>query len=207
MNTTLGCVSIAIIMWSSSIVILVEFGFNFFCDHTFARSFNVVVTRRIVFMWSRRRTWYPQGADQYIIDLCRGHGFLYSETNGLGLGSGHASPGLGRNRCILWLGQIHVRHGVPGCRCGHEFSNGNAWKASTDVPPKADCAGDCAGQNAPASRPVPVLIQCCRWSLIVVGWQLMLRHTQHTRNLAWNEQWSGLMGLCPLPTSSVQPFG
>ena len=67
--------------------------------------------------------------------------------------------------------------------------------------------GDCDGQNAPASSPVPVLIQCCRWSLIVAGWYLMLWHTQSNCNLAWNKQWSGIVGLCPFPTSSVQPFG
>ena len=67
--------------------------------------------------------------------------------------------------------------------------------------------GDCDGQNAPASSPVPVLIQCCRWSLIVAGWHLMLWHTQSNCKLAWNEQWSGIVGLCPFPTSSVQLFG
>ena len=35
-----------------------------------------------------------QGADQFGIDLCRGHGFLYFETNGRGWGSGHASSSI-----------------------------------------------------------------------------------------------------------------
>ena len=60
--------------------------------------------------------------------------------------------------------------------------------------------GDCAWQNL---QPSSILIQCCR---IVVG-HLMLRHTQSTRNLAWNEQWCGVAVLCTLPTSSVRPFG
>ena len=36
---------------------------------------------------------------------------------------------------LLWSGQIHVGHYVPGCPWRHEFPGINAQTSSTDVPP------------------------------------------------------------------------
>ena len=88
----LRSVSVDFIMRSLSIAILSEFGLSLFsCDHTFAHPFNETVSLRIVFMRSWRKGWCLQGADRFYVNLCRGHGFLYLETNGLCRGLCHSS--------------------------------------------------------------------------------------------------------------------
>ena len=132
----LRSVSVDFVMWSLSIAILSEFGLSlFFCGHTFAHPFNEAVSLRIVFMCSWRKGWCLQGADRFYVNLCRGHGFLYFETNGSCRGSGHSSPSIWPRKDLLWSGQTHVVHDVLGCQCRHEFSDSNSWTTSTDVPP------------------------------------------------------------------------
>ena len=49
--------------------------------------------------------------------------------------------------------------------------------------------------------------ECCP---VVVGWCLMLCHTQCNHSQTWNEQWHGTatgVCLCPLPISSERPLG
>ena len=80
----LRSVSVDFIMRSLRIAILSELGLSLFsCDHTFAHPFNQIVSLRIVFMRSWRKGWCLQGADRFYVNLCRGHDFLYLETNGL----------------------------------------------------------------------------------------------------------------------------
>ena len=62
-------------------------------------SFNKVVSVRIVIVCSWWKIGCPQGTDQLSIDLFRGHGCLYLETNGMGRGSRHASS-------PIWPGDI-----------------------------------------------------------------------------------------------------
>ena len=60
-------------------------------DHAFTYSLNKAVSLGIIIVCSWWKVGCPQGADQIGIDLCRGHGFAYFQTNGRGRGLGHAS--------------------------------------------------------------------------------------------------------------------
>ena len=58
--------------------------------------------------------------------------------------------------------------------------------------------------------PMPVSVQSYECCPVVVGWCLMLCHTQCNHNQTWNEQWHGTTSrvcLCPLPISSEWPLG
>ena len=93
-----GAISVDLIMRSLHFMILTELSLGFLSgDHAFTYSFNEVVSPGIIIVRSWWKVVCPQGADQFGIDLCRGHGFLHFETNGSGLGSGHAS-------FPIWLG-------------------------------------------------------------------------------------------------------
>ena len=93
-----GAISVDLIMRSLHFMILTELSLGFLSgDHAFTYSFNEVVSPGIIIVRSWWKVGCPQGADQFGIDLCRGHGFLHFETNGSGLGSGHAS-------FPIWLG-------------------------------------------------------------------------------------------------------
>ena len=88
------------IMWSLFFTILIELNLDFLSgDHAFTYSFNEVVSLGIIVVRSWWKVGCPQGADQFGIDLCSGHGFLYFETNGRGRGSGHAFSS-------IWPGSI-----------------------------------------------------------------------------------------------------
>ena len=87
-----GAISVDFIMWSLLFMILAELSLGFLSgDHAFAYSFNKVVSPGIVIVHSWWKVGCPQGADQFGIDLCRGHDFLHFETNESRLGSGNAS--------------------------------------------------------------------------------------------------------------------
>ena len=134
-----GAISVNFIMWSLCFTVLIEFSLGFFSgDHSFAHTFNKVVSLGIVIMRSRWKAGCPQGADQLSTDLCRGHGCLYLEANGRGRRLGHVSSPIwpGRMQISSGFGQIHARHDMLGCQRRHEFSDSNAWIASTDVSPK-----------------------------------------------------------------------
>ena len=93
-------------MWSLCVMILIELSLGFLSgDHTFAYSFNEVVSLGIIIVRSWWKVGCPHGADQFGIDLCRGHGFLYFETNRRGRGSGHASS-------PIWPGSIYISIGL-----------------------------------------------------------------------------------------------
>ena len=95
-----GVISVDFIMWSLCFTKLIELSLGFLSgDHAFTYSFNEVVSLGIISMRSWWKVGCPQGADQFGIYLCRGHGFLYFETNGRGRGSGHASSS-------IWPGSI-----------------------------------------------------------------------------------------------------
>ena len=87
-----GAISVDFIMWSLWFTILIELSPGFLSgDHEFSLSFNQVVSLGIIIVCSWWEVGCPQGADQFGIDLYRGHGFFYFETNGRCRGSGHAS--------------------------------------------------------------------------------------------------------------------
>ena len=133
----LRSINVDFIMLSWSFVILVAFGPSLFsCYHAFTHSFNEAVSLRILFMCSRRKAWYLQGADHICTNLCRGQSFLYLETNGLVRGSSHATFSISKDIDLLWSGQIHLGQNVLGCQCRHEFSYSNSRTASIDVPPE-----------------------------------------------------------------------
>ena len=88
------------IMWSLCFTKLVELSLGFLSrDHAFTYSFNEIVSLWIIVMRSWWKVGCSQGADQFDIELCRGHGFLYFETNERVRGSGQAS-------CCIWPGSI-----------------------------------------------------------------------------------------------------
>ena len=82
----LGAISVDFIMRSLHFTILTDLSLGFlFGDHMFAYSFIEVVSPGIVIA----RSWWkgcPQGVDQFGIDICRGHGFLYFGTKVRGRG-------------------------------------------------------------------------------------------------------------------------
>ena len=95
-----GAISVDFIMWSLCFTMLIELSLGFLSgDHAFNYSFNEVVSLGIIVVRSWWKVGCPQGADQFGIDLCRGHGLLYFETNGRGRGSSHASSS-------IWPGSI-----------------------------------------------------------------------------------------------------
>ena len=110
-----GAISVNFIMWSLCFTILIEFSLGFFSGvHTFALSFNEVGSLGIVIMRSWWKAGCPHVADLVGIDLCRGHGCLYLETNYRGWRSGHApSP--------IWPGGMQISSGsvkfMPGMIC------------------------------------------------------------------------------------------
>ena len=110
-----GAISVDFIMWSLCFTKLIELSLGFLSgDHAFTYSFNEVVSLGIIVMRSWWKVGCPQGPDQFGIDFCRGHDFLYFETNGRGRGSGHASSS-------SWPGSIHISSGsvefVQGMMC------------------------------------------------------------------------------------------
>ena len=115
-----GAISLYFIMWSLCFMILIELSLGLLSgDHTFAYSFNEVVSLGIVTVRSWWKVGCPQGADQFGIDLCRGHGFLYFETNWRG--GGRIMPplpfGLGAykslvvqsNSCRAWCAGLSMQ--------------------------------------------------------------------------------------------------
>ena len=79
----LGYVCIDFIMWSLSVTILIEFDLGFSANHTFAYSFNEVVSFQVIVICSQWEAWLlPQGAKKIDDDLCRCSDCLYRETNG-----------------------------------------------------------------------------------------------------------------------------
>ena len=91
-----------------------------------------------------------------------------------------------------------------GCQCRHEFSDSNAWTASTYVTLKELRWPLCTYWRLGWCRVlrVPVLVQYCGCCQVVVNWHGILCHTQCIHNLAWSEQWSGTASavcLCPPP--------
>ena len=95
-------------------------------------------------------------------------------------------------------------------QCRHEFWHSNAWTALTDVPPKELRWLLCTGWTLGWCRmlPMPVSVQSYECCPVVVGWCLMLCHTQCNHSQTWNEHGtaSGVC-LCPLPISREQPLG
>ena len=80
-----GAISIDLIMWSLSFMILIELSLGFLSgDHTFDHSVNEVVSLGIMIVRSRWKAGCYQGADRFDFDLHRGHGCLYLDTNGIG---------------------------------------------------------------------------------------------------------------------------
>ena len=115
-----GAISIDFITWSSSFMILIELSLGFmYGDHTFAHSFNEVVSLRIIIVCSRWKAGYNQGADRFDFDLRRGHGCLYLETNRIGWRWRHAPLpfGLGTysslvvpsNSCRAWCAGLSMQ--------------------------------------------------------------------------------------------------
>ena len=75
-----GAISINFFMWVLCFTIFIEFSLGFLSgDHAFAHSFNEFVSLGIIIVHSWWKAGCPQGADQFNIDLCRGHGCLYLE--------------------------------------------------------------------------------------------------------------------------------
>ena len=74
----------------------------------------------------------------------------------------------------------------------------------TNVPPKELHWPLCTGWTLGWCRmlPMPVSVQSYECCPVVVGWCLMLCHTQCNHSQTWNEQWHGTASrvcLCPLP--------
>ena len=100
-----GAISVDFIMWSLCFTILIELSLGFLSgDHAFTYSFNEIVSLGIIVVRSWWKVGCPQGADQFGIDLCRGHGLLYFETYGRRRGSGHVSSS-------IWPGSIQISSG------------------------------------------------------------------------------------------------
>ena len=160
-------------------MILIELSLDLLSgDHTFAYSFNEVVSLGIVIVRSWWKVGCPQGADQLGVDLCRGHGFHYFETNGRGQGSGHASSHLAWGHISLC--RIYSGHDVLDFQCEHEFSNSNAWTTLIDVPPKEYRWPLCTGWALGWCNmlPMPVSMQSYGCSSVDVDRCLTLCHTQ-----------------------------
>ena len=100
-----GTISVDFIMWSLCFTKLIKLSLGFLSgDHAFTYSFNEVVSLGIIVMRSWWKVGCPQGADQFGIDLCRSHGFLYFETNGRGAGVRVMPPlpfGLGAYKSLV----------------------------------------------------------------------------------------------------------
>ena len=165
-----GAISVDFIVWSLCFTILIELRLGLLSgDHAFAHSFNEVVSLGIVIMRSWWKVGCPKGKDQFGIDLCRGHGFLYLRPTG-GAGGRVMPPlpfGLGAyqslvvrsNSCRAWYARLSM----------HEFSHSNAWAAFTDVPPKELRWPLCTGWTLGWCRmlPTPVSIQSYECKLMV----------------------------------------
>ena len=112
-----------------------------------------------------------------------------------------------QSESIYWC-----NYDVLDFQCRHEFWHSNAWTALTDVPPKELRWPLCTGWTLGWCRmiPMPVSVQSYECCPVVVGWCLMLCHTQCNHSQTWNEQWHGTASgvcLCPLPISSELPLG
>ena len=87
------------------------------------------------------------------------------------------------------------------CQCRHEFSHSNAWTALTDVPPKELRWPLCTGWTLGWCRmlPMPVSVQRYECCPVVVGWCLMLCHTQCNHSQTWSDhsdEVESLLALC-----------
>ena len=138
---------------------------------------------------SLQRSWLPLVSDQWV---------------GLRVGSCLLFHLAREDTDLLSLGQIHVGHDVPVCRCKHEFSDSNALTASTNVIPEELHWPPCTYWRLGWCRmlQVPVLLQHYGCYPVGVGRYLMLCHTQYIRNLAWIGQWPCTASgecLCPAP--------
>ena len=115
-----GAISVDFIMWSLCIMTLIELSLRFLSgDHAFTYSFNVVVSLGIIVVRSWWKVGCPQGADQFSIDLCRGHGFLSLRPMGgagvwvmpslpFGLGA-YKSLVVRSNSCRAWCAGLSMQ--------------------------------------------------------------------------------------------------
>ena len=76
-------------------------------------------------MCSRPKAWCPERADQICISVDGMTFSSFKPMDGSGRRSGHASSSIWPTD-LLKIGQIHVGHDGPGCRCRHKFSDSNA---------------------------------------------------------------------------------
>ena len=157
-----------------------------------------------------------QRADQFGIDLCRGHGCLYIETQQQG--SGHVSSPIRSGDIQISSGSVKFMQGmmrfvVNASESFHIIMHGyNAWIALTDVLPNAFDWPLWTSWRSGCYRTPPMLvsIQSCECSTVVVNWYSMMGHKLCNHRPAWNVQWPGTaskMCLCPIPTSSERPLG
>ena len=88
------------------------------------------------------------------------------------------------------------------CQCKHQFSHSNAWTALTDVTPKELLWPLCTGWTLGWCRmlPMPVSVQSYENWPVVVGWCLMLCHTQYNHSQTWNEQLHGTASRVSVPS-------
>ena len=78
-----GALSVDFIVRSLSFTMLIELNRGFLSgDNTFAHPFNEVVSLGIIIVCSWWKAGCPQGADQFGIDLCRGHNCFYFVSSG-----------------------------------------------------------------------------------------------------------------------------
>ena len=115
-----GAISVYFIMWSLCFTVLIELSLGFLSgDHILAYSFSEVVSLGIEIVRSWWKIGCPQGTDQFGIDLCRGHDFLYFETNGrvgdrvlpplpFGLGA-YKSLVVRLNSCRTWCAGLSMQ--------------------------------------------------------------------------------------------------
>ena len=155
-----GAISVNFIMWSLCFTKLNELSLGFLSgDHALTYSFNEVVSLGIIIMCSWWKVGCPQGADQFGIDLCRGHGFLYFETIGKGRGSGHSSSS-------IWPGNIYISSGSFEFMQGTSFHIIMHGQLLTDVPLKGASLASVYRLDTVWCRmlPMPVSVpsyECC----------------------------------------------
>ena len=150
-----SAISVDFIMSSLCFTILIEPSLGFLSgDRTFAYSFNEIMSLGIVIMRSWWRVGCPQGADQFGIDLFRGHGFLYFETNGRGWGSCHAST-------PIWPGSIQISSGLvefmQGMMCwivnaGTSFQIAVQMRGFSVTSPSITCKQDIESEKTTSLR-------------------------------------------------------
>ena len=164
--------------WSSSLVII----------HLLTPS-RRLMSLRIVIMRSWGNLGCPQGADQFGIDLCRAHDFLYLETNRVNRGLRYAPSPIWPGDIKIFSGSLsfHAGHDVLDYWCRHGFLDSNAWIALNDVPPKELHWPLCTGWWLGWCKMflMPVWIQSCGCCPLVVD--LMWCHIQCNHSPAGNE--------------------